>query len=88
MLVQSDVIATAGAESNIWRKPGFTHLTLAVHQLDSYFTTLVKRDVKFWFSRPISPSGPTVGADSSFFTTPDGLVVELIDSPLTRARVG
>jgi catechol 2,3-dioxygenase-like lactoylglutathione lyase family enzyme len=86
MIIQSDEIAIAGVENNIWRKPGFTHLTLAVHQLDSYFTTLVKRGVKFWFSPTDLTVGPHSGGRLVFFTTPDGLVVELIDSPLTRSR--
>lgn len=62
------------AERTIWNKPGPTHFTLDVHNVQKWYRRLSKEGIRF-FSEPQN----TNGTDWVFLQDPDGNLIELID---------
>jgi catechol 2,3-dioxygenase-like lactoylglutathione lyase family enzyme len=62
---------------------GFTHVAFAVQNLEPYYGELVKRGVHF----KSPPQGVTVGPHKDgkvvYLSTPEGITLEFLDSPLT-----
>jgi len=68
-----------------WRMEqiGFTHIALAVKNLEKLYEELTGRGVRFKSSPQAVTVGPHEGGKIVYFTTPEGIVLEFIDSPLT-----
>jgi catechol 2,3-dioxygenase-like lactoylglutathione lyase family enzyme len=62
------------SEEVVWNKPGFTHITLDVRNVDKWYRKLKEKGVHF-FSEPQDTSG----AKWVFMRDPDGNLIELID---------
>jgi len=69
-----------------WQRPGYTHIAFAVRGIDDFCERRKKEGVKLWFTPHELRVGPHAGGKTVFLSTPDGLAVELLDSPLTRER--
>jgi catechol 2,3-dioxygenase-like lactoylglutathione lyase family enzyme len=62
---------------------GFTHVAFGVENLEGYYGGL--KDKVNFKSPPISVSvGPHQGGQAVYLTSPDGITLEFIDSPLIR----
>jgi catechol 2,3-dioxygenase-like lactoylglutathione lyase family enzyme len=70
-----------------WQRPGYTHIALAVNGIDQFCERLKANGVNLWFAPQELSVGPHAGGKTVFFSSPDGLAVELLDSPLIRGRV-
>jgi catechol 2,3-dioxygenase-like lactoylglutathione lyase family enzyme len=78
--VNSEILPAA-----TWKmqKIGFTHVAFGVEDLGGYYLKLRNR-VNFK-SPPASVSaGPHQGGEAVYLTSPEGITLEFIDSPLTR----
>jgi catechol 2,3-dioxygenase-like lactoylglutathione lyase family enzyme len=67
-----------------WRmeQVGFTHLAFAVADLPRYHQDLLKKGVRFRSDPQDIRIGPHTGGRNVYVDAPDGIVVELIESPL------
>lgn len=68
-----------------WRmqEVGITHIAFAVSDLDKYYQELNKKHVNFNSSPQLVTIGPHKGGKIVYLTTPEGIIIEFIDSPLT-----
>jgi catechol 2,3-dioxygenase-like lactoylglutathione lyase family enzyme len=66
--------STLPSEHTIWNKPGPTHITFDVKNINKWYKNLKKEGVHF-FSEPQR----THGTDWVFLMDPDGNLIELID---------
>jgi catechol 2,3-dioxygenase-like lactoylglutathione lyase family enzyme len=78
--------AVQPASEDRWPRPGFTHVAFAVRDIDRFYSALQMKGVQFWFAPQALGVGPHAGGKTVLFSTPDGLVVEMLDSPLIRER--
>ena len=63
---------------------GFTHMAFGVKDLDAYYRVLAGKGVNFK-SPPVSvTAGPHEGGKAVYLTSPDGITLEFIDSPLIK----
>ncbi|MBW2057292.1 MAG: VOC family protein [Deltaproteobacteria bacterium] len=62
---------------------GFTHVAFAVKNLAGYQAELATRNVNFKSPPQSVTVGPHKGGKVVYLTTPEGIILELIDSPLT-----
>ena len=69
------------------QRVGFTHFAFAAKDLDAFYEVLLKEGVHFHSSPQSATTGPHRGGKGVYMKTPDGFVVELIDSPLTRGQM-
>jgi glyoxylase I family protein len=63
---------------------GFTHVAFSVRNLDDYYLDLTKSGVSFKSPPQSVTVGPHKGGKVVYFSTPDGITLEFIDSPLSR----
>ena len=82
------LVSPAGSEifpAAPWKmqRIGFTHAAFGVEDLEGYYLRL--RD-KVNFKAPPTPvnAGPHKGGQAVYLTTPEGITLEFIDSPLIR----
>jgi catechol 2,3-dioxygenase-like lactoylglutathione lyase family enzyme len=69
------------------QKIGFTHIAYAVQGMEDYYQEMVQRKVNFK-SAPVSViTGPHQGGKAVYLTTPQGVTLEFIDSPLTKQEM-
>ena len=68
-----------------WRmqKVGITHIALAVNDLDKLYQELSRKQINFNSSPQHLNIGPHKGGNIVYLTTPEGLVIEFIQSPFT-----
>jgi catechol 2,3-dioxygenase-like lactoylglutathione lyase family enzyme len=78
----SDSVLQAG----LWKmqRIGFTHTAFAVQGMDDYYQEMVHRKVNFKSSPTSVMVGPHRGGKAVYLTTPEGVTLEFIDSPLTK----
>jgi len=69
----------ADAEKVKWNRPGPTHITLDVKNVEKWYDKLKAADIEF-FSKPQT----TKGADWVFLKDPDGNLIELIDMKMNN----
>ncbi|MCT4597136.1 MAG: VOC family protein [Vallitalea sp.] len=62
------------AKNTIWNKPGLTHFTLDVNNVNKWYRRLKEKGIYF-YSEPQN----TDGTDWVFMKDPDGNLIELID---------
>lgn len=62
---------------------GFTHVAFAVKNLEGYQAELATRNVNFKSPPQSVTIGPHKGGKVVYLSTPEGIVLELLDSPLT-----
>lgn len=67
------------------QRVGFSHFAFAVRDLEKYYPFLLQKKVNFHSPPQTAAAGPHKGGQGVYLRSPDGFVVELIDSPLTRA---
>ncbi len=63
---------------------GFTHLAFSVRNLEEYYSDLTKKKVSFKSAPQSVTIGPQKGGKVVYLSTPDGMTLEFIDSPLSR----
>jgi len=68
-----------------WRmeRIGFTHVGFAVKNLERYYTELKGRGVNFKSSPQSVTVGPHKGGKVVYLSSPEGITLEFVDSPLT-----
>lgn len=65
---------------------GFTHIAFGVQDLENYYNELLKRKVRFKSPPQIVTAGPHQGGKAVYLTTPEGMTLEFIESPLIQAE--
>lgn len=70
----------------LWKmqRVGFTHVAFGVKNLEEFYLQLTKRKVNFKSSPQPVTIGPHQGGKAAYLSTPEGLTLEFIDSPLIR----
>jgi len=63
---------------------GFTHVAFSVRNLEEYYLELTERRVSFKSLPQSVTAGPHKGGKVVYLSTPDGITLEFIDSPLSR----
>ena len=68
-----------------WRmeRTGFTRASLAVRDIDDFYEELKRKGVHFKSFPQAINIGPHTGGKIVYLSTPDGILLELIDNPLT-----
>jgi catechol 2,3-dioxygenase-like lactoylglutathione lyase family enzyme len=81
----SDSVLKAGP----WKmqKIGFTHVAFAVQGMSDYYQEMVHRKVNFKSAPTSVMVGPHQGGKAVYLTTPEGVTLEFIDSPLTKNEI-
>jgi len=77
-------------QEHVWlmERIGYTHLAFAVRDMETYFTNLEEVGVKFKSEPKQLKAGPHIEGICVYIDSPDGVVLELIDSPLIRSATG
>jgi catechol 2,3-dioxygenase-like lactoylglutathione lyase family enzyme len=73
-----------------WRmeRIGLTHVAFAVLDIEKCYSDLLKKGVPFKSPPQQVAVGPHKEGKVVYFPTPEGVMVELIESPLTRLQLG
>ncbi len=66
------------------QRVGFTHVAFGVKNLEEFYLELTKRNVNFKAPPQSIIAGPHQGGKAVYLTTPEGLTLEFIDSPLIQ----
>ena len=66
------------------QRVGFTHVAFGVKNLEEFYLELTKRNVNFKAPPQSITAGPHQGGKAVYLTTPEGLTLEFIDSPLIQ----
>jgi catechol 2,3-dioxygenase-like lactoylglutathione lyase family enzyme len=72
-----------------WRMEciGFTHVAFAVLDLEKCYRQLLKHRVNFISPPRFVKAGPHSGGKAVYLSAPGGLILEFIDSPVTRKQL-
>jgi len=66
---------------------GFTHFALAVRDLEKFYQELLQKGVNLHSPPQKATAGLHKDGEGVYLRTQEGVVVELIDSPLTRKQM-
>ena len=66
------------------QREGFTHFAMGVKDLETFYPALLKKGVKFKSPPQNLGVGPHKGGQCIYFNTPNGVVIEFLDSPLIK----
>jgi catechol 2,3-dioxygenase-like lactoylglutathione lyase family enzyme len=67
------------------QRVGLSHFAFAITDLKKHYPILLQKKAIFQSPPQTAAAGPHKGGQGVYLRTPDGFVVELIDSPLTKA---
>jgi hypothetical protein len=62
---------------------GFTHVGFALKNLERYYTEIKEKQVIFKSPPQSVNIGPHKGGKAVYFSAPEGITLEFIESPLT-----
>jgi catechol 2,3-dioxygenase-like lactoylglutathione lyase family enzyme len=79
--------ATSSAKTWQMHKVGLSHAAFGVTHLDDYYLDLGKRGVDFRSTPQSVTLGPHRGGKAVYLNTPDGMVLEFIDSPGIQEQI-
>jgi len=68
------------------QRVGLSHFAFAVTDLEKNYPVLLGKKAIFYSPPQTAAAGPHKGGQGVYLRTPDGFVIELIDSPLTRTQ--
>ena len=69
------------------QRVGFTHVAFGVKNLEEFYLELTKKNVNFKSPPQSIIAGPHQGGKAVYLTTPEGLTLEFIDSPLIQEEM-